>query len=435
MSFLVAIVGRPNVGKSTLFNRITRSREAIVDEVSGVTRDNHYGTAVWEGKTFMVADTGGYVNNSDDVFEKEIQKHVVMAVDEADLILFMTDVTAGITRLDDSVAELLRRSGKKILPVVNKVDNNKRMGDTSEFYRLGLGELFCISSINGNGAGDLLDEIARHVPEKKKTVKTAIPGIAVVGRPNVGKSSFINLLLEEERCIVTPVPGTTRASVDTHFNKFGFDFTLIDTAGLRKKQQVHENIEFYSTVRTLRAIDRSDVCILLLDATEGFTGQDTYIFRKIEEAMKGVVVAVNKWDLTGKGSPSRKDYERHLRGRMKPFDDVPFLFTSVIRKQRILDTLKAAADVYGRCGQQFSDDILDETILPVIKSTPPPSVKGKMVKIYGMYQDKRNPKVFIVKSNVDRDIKESYIRFLENQLRENFSFTGVPLKLMFRKEL
>jgi GTPase len=382
MSRILAIVGRPNVGKSTLFNRLTESREAIVDEVSGVTRDRNYGKSEWNGKVFSVIDTGGYVVNSDDVFESEINKQVHLAIGEADVILFLVDVESGITDLDDAIAAILRKSRKKIVVAVNKVDNNQRIMDAQEFYGLGLGEIFCISSMTGSGTGDLLDQVIKSFGEYgDNDEEHELPYLSVVGRPNVGKSSFINTLLGEERYIVTDVAGTTRDSIHTRFNKFGHDFVIIDTAGLRKKGKVHDDIEFYSVLRSVRTIESSDVCLLLIDATRGLEAQDMNIFNLIVRNKKGVVILVNKWDLIEKDGHSTRKVEEEIRQRIAPFNDVPILFISAITKQRVHKALEIAMQVYKNRKTRIKTSKLNEVLLEAIEKYPPPSVKGKFIKI------------------------------------------------------
>jgi GTP-binding protein len=381
MSRIAAIVGRPNVGKSTLFNRMTESRDAIVNEVSGVTRDRHYGKVLWNGVEFSVVDTGGFVEGSEDVFESEINRHVQLAISEADVIIFMVNVEDGIHELDRSVAGLLRKIQKKVITVVNKVDNNSRLLDAAEFYGLGLGDYFPISSINGSGTGDMLDEIVRHMPDKAQEPTPEIPRVAVVGRPNVGKSSLANALLGEDRNIVTPVAGTTRDSIDTIYNKFDTKFVLIDTAGLRKKSRIDEDIEFYSILRSIRSIEDSDLCLLLVDATRGMESQDLYILSVIQKNNKGVIFLVNKWDLVEKDTQSTKNFEDELRSRTAPFTDYPVLFISAKTRQRIHNVLELIMKVYENRRRKISTSQLNEVMLPLIESTPPPALKGKHIKI------------------------------------------------------
>lgn len=432
---ILAIVGRPNVGKSTLFNRLTESREAIVDEVSGVTRDRNYGKAEWNGKLFSVIDTGGYVVNSEDVFESEINKQVHLAISEADLILFVTDVESGITDLDDAVAGILRRSGKKVVVAVNKVDNNQRFIDAQEFYALGLGEIYPISSMTGSGTGDLLDAVANHFPEDTGDEEEhELPYISVVGRPNVGKSSFINSLLDEERYIVTDVAGTTRDSIHTRYNKFGHDFMIIDTAGLRKKGKVHEDIEFYSVLRSVRTIESSDVCLLMIDATRGIEAQDVTIFNLIVRNKKGVVLLVNKWDAIEKDQTSTKKMEAAIKERIAPFNDVPILFISALTKQRVFKALDAAMQVFKNRQQRVKTSLLNDILLEAIENYPPPAVKGKHIKIKFVTQLPSVTPSFALFANLPQYIREPYKRYIENKIRENFDFTGVPIQIYFRQK-
>ncbi len=434
MPNIIAIVGRPNVGKSTFFNRLVKSRQAIVDETPGVTRDRHYGKSDWNGIEFSIIDTGGYIEGSDDIFEEEIRRQVELAVGEADVIIFMVDVKDGITGMDSDVASILRKSRKKVFLAANKVDNTKRTFDIHEFYELGFGDIFGISSINGSGTGELLDEV---VKEFKDTVAPEIPDvprIAVVGRPNVGKSSLINALLGQDRHIVTPIAGTTRDTIFTPYNSFGFDFLLVDTAGLRKKGKVTENIEFYSVMRAIRAIEQSDVCLLMIDAGEGLEGQDLNILSLIEKNHKGVVILVNKWDLAEKGTNTMRDMEALIKDRTAPFTDIPIIFTSVLTKQRIFKAMEMARQVYENKNRQVSTSKLNELLLPIIGATPPPQTKGKFVKIKYITQLKTHYPTFAFFCNMPQYIKEPYARFLENKLRENFNFTGVPIQLFFRQK-
>lgn len=433
---LVAIVGRPNVGKSTLFNRLVGMRQAIVDQTAGVTRDRHYGKCEWCGTTFSVVDTGGYTSNSDDVFEEEIRKQVVLAIEEADLILFMTEAGTGITDYDEEIADILRRSGKPVVVAVNKVDTGAKMYDSYQFYSLGLGEIWSISSSNGSGTGDLLDEIVRRLPKEDEADDghQDLPHIAIVGRPNVGKSSLTNALLGKERNIVTPVAGTTRDSISTYYNKFGHEFMLVDTAGMRKKNKVHEDLEFYSVMRSIRAIEHSDICILMIDARSGMESQDMSIFNLIVKNLKGCVIVVNKWDTVEKDSNTMKKYEEALKSRLAPFNDVPIIFTSVIRKQRILDVLDAAARVYTNYTKKISTSKLNEELLPVTEDYPPPAWKGKYVKIkYATQLPTKSPK-FAFFCNLPQYVKAPYKRFIENKLREKFDFTGCPMQIFFRQK-
>jgi GTP-binding protein len=434
MSRIVAIVGRPNVGKSTLFNRLTESRAAIVDEESGVTRDRHYGRSTWNGVDFSVIDTGGYVTDSDDVFEGEINKQVLLAIDESDLLLFMVDVANGITDLDESVSNLLRRTEKKVILVVNKVDNYERSLDASEFYSLGLGDFFSISSTNGSGTGDLLDELVKNLPEVDEEPTEEIPKYAIVGRPNVGKSTLINSLMGEERNIVTPVAGTTRDSIYTLYNKFQHKFYLVDTAGLRKKAKVHEDLEFYSTLRSVRAIENADVCLLLIDATRGLESQDLNIMYLIQKNSKGLVILVNKWDLAEKESNTIKRLEKEIRERTAPFTDFPILFVSAINKQRIHKVLDTAVEVYKNRTKKIPTSKLNEVMLEVIENNPPPSIKGKYIKIKYVTQLPTHSPSFAFFCNLPQYLKDPYRRYLENRLRENFDFHGVPVKIFFRKK-
>ncbi len=435
MSRILAIVGRPNVGKSTLFNRLIESREAIVDEVSGVTRDRNYGKAEWNGKVFSVIDTGGYVVNSDDVFESEINKQVHLAIDEADVILFVTDVEPGITDLDDAIADILRKSGKKVVLAVNKVDNNQRIAEAQVFYGLGLGEVFCISSMTGSGTGDLLDQIIESFPDSTGTDEEhELPHLSVVGRPNVGKSSFINTLLGEERYIVTDVAGTTRDSIHTRYNKFGQEFIIIDTAGLRKKGKVHDDIEFYSVLRSVRTIEKSDVCLLLVDATRGMEAQDVNIFNLIARNRKGVVILVNKWDIIEKDGYSTRQLEAEIRERIAPFVDVPILFISAKTKQRVHKALVTAMQVFENRKKRIKTSQLNEVLLEAVEKYPPPSVKGKFIKIKYVTQLPSPTPAFALFANLPQYIKEPYRRYIENQIRENFDFTGVPIQVYFRQK-
>ena len=433
---LVAIVGRPNVGKSTLFNRLVGMRQAIVDQTAGVTRDRHYAKCEWCGTTFSVVDTGGYTSNSDDVFEEEIRKQVVLAIEEADLILFMTEAGTGITDYDEEIADILRRSGKPVVVAVNKVDTGAKMYDSYQFYSLGLGEIWSISSSNGSGTGDLLDEIVRRLPKEDEMDDghQDLPHIAIVGRPNVGKSSLTNALLGKERNIVTPVAGTTRDSISTYYNKFGHEFMLVDTAGMRKKNKVHEDLEFYSVMRSIRAIEHSDICILMIDARSGMESQDMSIFNLIVKNLKGCVIVVNKWDTVEKDSNTMKKYEEALKSKLAPFNDVPIIFTSVIRKQRILDVLDAAARVYTNYTKKISTSKLNEELLPVTEDYPPPAWKGKYVKIkYATQLPTKSPK-FAFFCNLPQYVKAPYKRFIENKLREKFDFTGCPMQIFFRQK-
>lgn len=436
MSNIIAIVGRPNVGKSTLFNRLTESRDAIVKEVSGVTRDRIYGKGEWNGYRFSVIDTGGYAMTKEDVFENEIRRQVELAIDEATLILFMVDVTTGIIDMDLLVAELLRRSKKKVLVVANKVDTNDRIGLSAEFYSFGLGEVFDLSAANGGGTGDLLDEVVSHLDKNDDDVteQDGLPRIAVVGRPNVGKSSLINALTNEERNIVTNISGTTRDSIHTRYKAFGQDFLLIDTAGIRKKAKVTEDIEYYSVLRSVRTIENADVCFLLIDAAEGLQKQDLSIYYMIEKNSKGVVVLVNKWDLVEKDQSTMKSFEDQLRKQLAPFNDVPIIFTSTITKQRIHKAVETVMEVFANRTKKIPTSKLNEVMLEIINDNPPPAVKGKYVKIKFVQQLPTHAPAFAFFCNLPQYINDSYSRFLENRMREHFNFTGVPLKLFFRKK-
>ena len=433
MSHIVAIVGRPNVGKSTLFNRLTASRSAIVDAISGVTRDRLYGKSDWNGKEFSIIDTGGYIHGSEDVFEGEIRKQVEIAIQEANQIIFVVDVTTGITDLDKEVADILRRTKKNVFTVVNKVDNNDRIADAAEFYALGLGELYHISAVNGSGTGELLDDLVKEIDDPREEEED-IPRIAIVGRPNVGKSSIINTLLGEERNIVTDIAGTTRDSINSHYTAFGHDFMLVDTAGIRKKGKVHENLEFYSVMRSVRSIEYSDVCLLILDARQGIEAQDLNIFSLIDRNRKGLVIVVNKWDLVEKNNKTTKEYEALIRERIAPFTDVPIVFTSALTKQRVLKAIEVALKVYENRKIRITTSKLNEFLLPIIENTPPPAIKGKYVKIKFVTQLPTKTPTFAIFCNLPQYVKDPYRRFLENKLREHFDFTGVPLQIFFRKK-
>jgi len=433
MANIIAIVGRPNVGKSTLYNRLTESRKAIVDDYSGVTRDRHYGQGEWTGKRFTVVDTGGYVHGSDDVFESAIREQVLIAIEEASVILFMVDVTTGITDLDDAIADVLRRSKKPVFVVVNKVDHPLLHQEASIFYSFGLGEIYPISSMTGSGTGELLDEVVQHL-ESEPDEEDQRPKYAIVGRPNVGKSSLINALIGKERNIVTPIAGTTRDSIRIHYNQYGHDFILIDTAGLRRKTKVKENIEFYSVMRTIKALEESDVVILMLDATEGIEAQDVNIFHLAEKNRKGVVILVNKWDLIEKNHKTTKVFEDLIREKIAPFTDVPIIFTSVTEKQRIFRAVEAAAKVYENKVKKIPTSKLNDVMLPIIENYPPPATKGKYIKIkYATQISGRSP-MFAFFCNLPQYIKESYKRFIENKLREHFDFEGVPIEVYFRQK-
>ena len=436
MSNIVAIVGRPNVGKSTLFNRMIQRREAIVDSVAGVTRDRNYGKSEWNGREFSVIDTGGYVRGSDDVFEAEIRKQVELAIDEADVILFVVDVEEGITPMDEEVAKLLRKVTKPVLLGVNKVDNAMREKDAVEFYNLGLGEYVTFASTSGSGTGELLDALIDIFPETPEPTQdeTPLPRFAVVGRPNAGKSSFINALIGQDRFVVTDIAGTTRDAIDTKFNRFGFEFNLVDTAGIRRKAKVKEDLEFYSVMRSVRAIEHADVCILMIDATRGFEGQDQNIFWLAEKNRKGVVVLVNKWDLVEKDTMSARDYEKKIRTELEPFTDVPIVFVSALTKQRLLKALEAAVKVHENRKQRISTSKFNEHMLKVIESYPPPALKGKYVKIkYCMQLPTETPQ-FVFFANLPQYVKDPYKRFLENKIREHWDFEGVPIDIYIREK-
>jgi len=435
MSNIVAIVGCPNVGKSTLFNRLTQSREAIVHETAGVTRDRHYGKSDWNGKEFSVIDTGGYVNNSDDIFENEIQNQVHLAIEEADVIIFMTDAKLGITSGDEVITEILRRSEKPVFLAVNKTDNPDLQLESNAFYALGLGDIYTISAATGSGTGDLLDAVVENFKENTIDDEEGIPKIAVVGRPNVGKSSLINALTGSERNIVTPIAGTTRDTINTRYNKFGHDFILVDTAGLRKKSKVSENIEFYSVLRSVRAIEEADVCILMLDATKGLESQDMNVFRLIKENNKGLVVCVNKWDLMDKSeSNSTKKYEEYIRKGLEPFSDIPIVFTSTVTKQRILKAMEEAVHVYENRTRKIPTGQLNRLIQQYVEETPPPAWKGKFIKIKYATQLPTYYPTFALFCNLPQYIRDPYRRYIENRLRKDIDFCGVPMKIFFRKK-
>ena len=434
MGNIVAIVGRPNVGKSTFFNRLTETRSAIVDSVSGVTRDRQYGKAEWTGIHFSVIDTGGYVVGGDDSFEIEIRKQVQLAIDEADVILFLVDVKEGVTPMDEDVADMLRRCKKKVLLVVNKVDTPLRMNDVPEFYAMGLGDPYPISGMNGSGTGELLDEVVKGMQDEVDEISD-LPRIAVVGRPNVGKSSMINALTGQDRNIVTPIAGTTRDSIFTRYNLFGFDFNFVDTAGLRKKQKVSEDIEFYSVLRSVRAIENSDVCILMIDASQGLEQQDLNIYGLIQRNNKGVVIVVNKWDLVEKNTNTHREFENMIRERIAPFNDVPIVFTSVINKQRIFKVLEITKQVFEARSRRISTHELNEALLPIVKEqNPPPSIKGKHVKIKYITQLPTAYPQFVFFCNLPQYIRDPYRRFVENRMREMWDFHGVPMKIYFREK-
>ncbi len=434
MSNIVAIVGRPNVGKSTLFNRLIGGRRAIVKEVSGVTRDRHYGKSEWNGRQFSVIDTGGYVSGSDDIFEGEIRRQVKIAIDEATVLIFVVDVETGITDLDESVAQLLRNSKKPIVVVANKVDNNERINDTFEFFQFGLEHVFGISAINGSGTGEMLDHLAEQLYDEKEDQNNEIPRIAIVGKPNVGKSSLTNALLGEDRNIVTDISGTTRDAVDTHFNAFGFNLTLVDTAGIRKKSKVHEDIEFYSVMRAIRAIEDCDVCLFMIDAKEGLQKQDLSIFSVIEKNKKGIVLLVNKWDSIEKETITTKEHEEDILSKIAPFTDLPILFISALNKQRIHKALETAMEVFENRKQKIPTSKLNEVMLAAIDKNPPPSIKGKYVKIKYITQLPTHSPTFAFFCNLPQYVKDPYKRYLENQIRKVFNLTGVPIRIIFRKK-
>ena len=432
---LVAIVGRPNVGKSTLFNRLVGNRQAIVDSTAGTTRDRHYGKTDWCGREFSIIDTGGYSVNSDDIFEDEIRKQVMLAIEEADVILFMVEVGTGVTDLDMMMAEVLRRVKKRTILVCNKVDNYDLIYSSNDFYSLGLGDPFCISSMSGSGTGDLMDEILKHLPEDCAAEELDdLPRITIVGRPNVGKSSLTNALLGTDRNIVTNIAGTTRDSIHTRYNKFGMDFYLVDTAGMRKKGKTMEDLEFYSVMRSIRAIEASDVCVLMLDAQQGLESQDLNIHNLIVRNRKGCVIVVNKWDLIEKGNNTMKEWKEALEKRLAPFNDIPIIFTSALNKQRILDVLQTAIRVYESRSRRIPTSEFNDYMLPIIEETPPPSTKGKYIRIkYAMQLPTPTPQ-FVFFCNLPQYIRENYRRFLENHLREHWDFSGVPIQIYFRQK-
>ena len=437
MSFTVAIAGRPNVGKSTFFNRLLEQRKAIVDDVSGVTRDRQYGIAEWIGKSFNLIDTGGFVPRSEDVFEREIRKQVLIAIEEANAVIFMVDVATGITSLDESMADMLRKSKKPVFLVVNKVDNHNRLLEASEFYSLGFENIFFVSSISGSGTGEILDAIAALITEKDSdevSTEVELPKFAIIGQPNVGKSSLLNALIGKERTIVSDIAGTTRDSIHTHYNLFNKDFILIDTAGIRRKAKVHEDLEFYSVIRAIKALDEADVCMLLLDAGKGLTAQDLSIFSLAVKKGKGIVVLVNKWDLADKETNTARDYEKDLRKRFAPFSDVPILFISVTEKQRIFKSIEAALQVFENRHRKVATSQLNDIMLKAIEAYHPPVVRGNSVKIKYVTQLPTHTPSFAFFCNYPDDIKTPYKNYLENKLRENFDFSGVPVRLFFRKK-
>lgn len=437
MSGIVAIIGRPNVGKSTLFNRLIEDKKAITDDISGVTRDRNYGRGEWNGRTFNLIDTGGYVPESDDVFEKAIREQVHIAMEEADVLLFMVDVTEGITLLDEAFASIVKRSPKKVILVANKTDNFNQINDSFVFYELGLGDLFAVSAISGSGTGELLDRVIELLPEdqEEEEDETAkLPRFAIVGKPNVGKSSFVNALLGRNENIVTPIAGTTRDSVHTHFNAFDHNVILVDTAGLRRQSRVKENLEFYSTLRTIRAIEECDVAVVLIDATQGMEGQDLAIFSLAERNKKGVVVVVNKWDLMEKETNTARDFAEKIKQRLAPFNDVPIIFTSTVSKQRLLKVLEAAMQVYENKTKKITTSKLNEVMLEAVAKHHPPAERGRIIRIKYVTQVPASVPTFLFFCNHPKHVHESYKRYLENQLRSNFDFTGVPLQVFFREK-
>jgi GTP-binding protein len=435
MNFTLAITGRPNVGKSTFFNRMLEQRKAIVDDTSGVTRDRQYGVAEWAGKSFNVIDTGGFVAGSDDVFEREIRKQVHIAIEEANAIVFMVDAATGITNLDESMADMLRKSKKPVFLVVNKVDNHNRLLEASEFYSLGFENIFFLSSISGSGTGELLDAVTALITEEsEESDEDALPKFAIIGQPNVGKSSLLNALIGTERTIVSDIAGTTRDTIHTHYNLFNKEFILIDTAGIRRKAKVHEDLEFYSVIRAIKAVDEADVCMLMLDAEKGITAQDLAIFSMAVKKGKGIVVLVNKWDLVEKATNTAKDYEKDLKQRLAPFSDVPILFISVTEKQRILKSIEAAIEVFENKKRKVPTSKLNDILLKAIESYHPPVVRGNSVKIKYVTQLPTHTPSFAFFTNYPDDIKAPDKGYLENKLRENFNFSGVPLRLFFRKK-
>ncbi len=436
MPNIVAIVGRPNVGKSTLFNRLVQRREAITDSVAGVTRDRHYGRVDWVGREFSIIDTGGYVDGSDDVFEGEIRKQVKLALDECNLILFVVDVEDGMTDFDKEIADLLRKTKKPIVLVANKVDNSSRAAEAANFYQLGMGEPFGISSINGSGTGEMLDKVVELLPPDQDGIdeEEGLPKLAIVGRPNVGKSSLVNAMFEEERNIVTDVAGTTRDTVNTRFTKFGMDFILLDTAGVRKKTKVHEDLEFYSVMRSVRTIENADVCLLVIDATLGIEAQDLSIFSLIQKNRKGVVVIVNKWDLVEKETNTMRDFEEKVKKRFAPFVDIPIFFTSALTRQRVLKAVEEGINVHVRRTTKISTSKLNDKLLPILKDNPPPMTKGKEIKIKFITQLPTHAPSFAFYANLPQYIKEPYKRYVENQMRKMFDLTGVPIQIFMRKK-
>ena len=435
MANIVAIVGRPNVGKSTLFNRLTESRKAIVDDFSGVTRDRHYEMAEWIGKKFTVIDTGGFVHGSDDIFEEAIRDQVHIAIEEASVIIFMVDVKVGITDLDDEIADLLRRTSKPVYVVANKVDHAKLHHDSTEFYAFGLGEVYNVSSATGSGTGELLDAVVSNFPDPEEEVEEdPLPKVTIVGRPNVGKSSLTNALLGTDRNIVTDIAGTTRDTIKIHYNQFGHEFLLVDTAGLRRKNKVNEDIEFYSVMRTIRALEDSDVIVLMLDANDGIEAQDINIFHLAEKNKKGIVIVINKWDTIEKDHKTMKEFETRIKEKIAPFTDVPIIFTSVTEKQRIFKVVEAAMEVHKNKTKKIPTSKLNEVMLSVIENYPPPAVKGKYIKIKYATQLPGRAPMFAFFCNLPQYIRDPYKRYVENKLRENFDFTGVPIQVYFRQK-
>ena len=434
MGGIVAIIGRPNVGKSTFFNRLIKKREAIVDAISGVTRDRHYGKSDWNGIDFTLIDTGGYLENSDDIFQKEIDKQVNLAIEEADAIFFMVDLVEGITGMDETIAKLLRRSQKPIFLTANKGDNSKIQENMIEFYALGYKKIYTVSAINGSGTGELLDELVKVLPKDGENIRDKLPRFAVVGRPNAGKSSFINSLIGEERYIVTDISGTTRDSIDSIYNRFGFEFNLIDTAGIRKKSKVKEDIEFYSVMRSVRSIEYCDICLLLVDATRGFDGQVQNIFWLAHRNNKGIVILINKWDLIEKETFSTKVFENQIREKIVPFTDVPIVFISALSKQRIFKAIETGVTVFKNRSNRIATRKLNNVLLPIIESQPPPAFKGKYVKIKFCTQLPTTHPQFAFFCNLPQYVKDPYKRFLEKKIREIYNFKGVPIQLFFRKK-
>lgn len=434
MNNIVAIVGRPNVGKSTLYNRLIGERQAIIDDISGVTRDRQYGSSFWNGKTFTVVDTGGFVRNSEDVFEAAIRDQVKIAIDEAAVIIFMVDVSTGITDLDEEIADMLRRTEKPVMLAVNKVDNAERQMEANEFWSLGFEDTFFLSSMTGSGSGELLDTITEHLPEEKAPEPGQLPRIAILGQPNVGKSSLTNALLGEERNIVTDIAGTTRDSIHSKYSKFGKEFLLIDTAGLRKKAKVHENLEFYSVMRAIKALEEADVCIVMIDAQTGMEGQDMNILRLAQRRNKGLVILVNKWDLLEKETNTARDMEKDIKEKIAPFTDIPILFVSVMEKQRIFQAIETALEVHENRERKIKTSELNEIMLEAIERRPPPAYRGRLIKIKYISQLPTYYPAFAFFCNHPKHIREPYKNYLENQLRKNFNFSGVPIGIFFRQK-